>query len=426
MEDGELRETYTTAAVGSRFHNEAGEVYDPAYEWPGESSATEHEEPYDYYVDDSSRNTPNKITGNQPVFRLVVRHSSILSLKQKIAVVDAYPEVQFGRDLLPVGSVTPRIRLKEMEVSKLHATAYWDGARKEWGVVDMGSMHGTFLRSGPATSGEDLGLRLSPSRVASIPRRLHYMDRLTIGGTTFIIHIHDSQLPCKECSPLVGNEIPLFPTQKTSKSVAAKRTREVAGFDVDSSTSTVYTPKADRDPKRALTLLKRDLLTRLDAPARNTPSPTPSQNSASYVDRAARRRALIPASHPDAPGVSPSIPIRFEPSSPRTVQESTPRPVAVSQPPTPLSAANIGHRLLMKQGWAPGTALGNAEDASDDRTALFEPLEISSLQRRAGLGSKKAVNALPSPEIMSGANWKEREKHRRFDDLRHGDMDRGR
>ncbi|KIL54363.1 hypothetical protein M378DRAFT_814928 [Amanita muscaria Koide BX008] len=57
-------------------------------------------------------------------------------------------ELQLGRDVPLTGMNTPKVRLKEMKVSKLHATVFWDAQRLEWSFVDMGSTHGTFLKSG--------------------------------------------------------------------------------------------------------------------------------------------------------------------------------------------------------------------------------------------------------------------------------------
>ncbi|KAF8962772.1 hypothetical protein BDZ97DRAFT_1823970 [Flammula alnicola] len=366
-----------------------GQYHDPAYEWPGDGQAQEIKS------SDSSR----KLKPGHPVFRFVVLRSSILPAKQKTAVIDAYVEVQIGRDTQPEGSTMPRIRLKEMEVSKVHATAYWDGARKEWNVVDMGSMHGTYMNPGP-------------SRAASIPRRLRHSDQLTIGSTTFEVHIHDNQRPCQRCTIFGHDEIPLFPSPNRT---AMKRTRAAAGIDSD---ATSIPLSIDRDPKKALTMLKRSLLTRHDVPKRGSGSgsPVPVENPNEYVDRAARRRLLHPASRPDTPGVSNPSPTIMPMSGPSFLAIEEPLPKPVSQPPTPLPSTNVGHRLLMQQGWAPGTALGAPLDPSDDRVGLIDPLEVKSSQHRAGLGMKQPT--LPQPEASaSGLSWKEREKFKRFGTL---------
>ena len=394
--------------------------YDPAYEWPGDQS---NDDDGQLLVDGngySPQASPvsSKLAHGRPVFRFVALRSSILPAKQKVAILDSYFEVQIGRDIAILGSVTPRIRLKELEVSKLHATAYWDGARKEWNVVDMGSKHGTWLlhagtQVGVAdTSSNDFhpGVRLSPPRAASIPRQLRHSDHLSIGGTTLVVHIHEDQRPCHDCT-ISDNEteIPLFPPSKKS---AVKRTRDTAGLDSDGLS------KTDRNPKKALNMLKRSLLTRHDVPEDGSNSTATNKKSDEYVDRAALRRFLRPDSGPDAPGIRIASPIPSNALCIPSSQSSTPCvSVTVSQPPTPLPTSNIGHRLLMKQGWTPGNALG-ISDPLDDRVGLVEPLEVKSSQNRAGLGIKSSA-AVSEPDLSgSRMTWKEREKMKRFAALR--------
>ena len=408
---------------GQIFQNDTvivNEGYDPAYEWPGDQSNDE-----DGQLDRkefSPRASPvsSKSAHGRPVFRFVALRSSILPVKQKVAILDSYFEVQIGRDTAILGSVTPRIRLKELEVSKLHATAYWDGARKEWSVVDMGSKHGTWLLhagtqvdADASSNGFKLGVRLSPPRAASIPRQLRHSDHLSIGGTTLVVHIHEDQRPCHDCT-ISDNEteIPLFPS--LPKKSAVKRTRDTAGLDSDG----LSCSKTDRDPKKALNMLKRSLLTRHDVPRDRSNSTVTDKKSDEYVDRAALRRFLRPASGPDAPGIRITSPIPSNALCPPSSQSSTPCvSVTVSQPPTPLPTSNIGHRLLMKQGWTPGDALG-VSDPLDDRVGLVEPLEVKSSENRAGLGIKSSAS-VSAPDLSdSRMTWKERERMKRFATLR--------
>ncbi|KAF8625547.1 hypothetical protein AX15_005314 [Amanita polypyramis BW_CC] len=353
--------------------------------------------------------------------RLVVRRTSILPVMHKLAIADGYSELQLGRDAPLAGTVTPKVRLKEMEVSKLHATVYWDTQRLEWSVVDMGSKHGTFLKSGASTtsspSQDDIGLRLSPPRMASVPKRLHHLDLLTLASTTFVVHIHDDKLPCEACSPAGGDEIPLFHSNGTTQTNASKRSRETAGLE-----SSSHILKLDRDPKKALTMLKHNLLSRHEEDL-SSRSQSPFDNSPQYVDRSARRRALHPSSHSDSPGVQ-SAPFHTQPSTrlsspgPTLEVQRPPPPEPVSQPATPLPSSNIGHRLLMKHGWTPGTALGAPDrDADKNRIGLVEPLEISPTANRAGLGSRE-VKAMHSHDSASG-DWRERGLYQRWRSIEH-------
>ena len=394
------------------------EGYDPAYEWPGDQSNDDGGQLDRQECSPPASPVSSKLAHGRPVFRFVVLQSSILPSKHKVAVVDSYSEVQIGRDAAILGSsATPRIRLKELEVSKLHATAYWDCARKEWSVVDMGSKHGTWLLHAGAQAvslGDSKhGVRLSPPRAASIPRRLRHSDHLSIGGTTFMVHIHKDQRPCHDCTISDSEtEIPLFPSPKHS---AVKRTRHTAGLDLDGS----FCSRTDRDPKKALIMLKRSLLTRLDPPKHGSTSTATLEKSNEYVDRAALRRFLRPASGPDAPGTPLTSPISSKALCPASSQDSVPCvSMTVSQPPTPLPTSNIGHRLLMKQGWIPGDALG-VSDSLDDRVGLVEPLEVKSSQNRAGLGIKSVAAAVSVPDLSgAGMTWKEQEKMKRFAAIR--------
>ncbi|KAK7033082.1 hypothetical protein R3P38DRAFT_2920597 [Favolaschia claudopus] len=325
--------------------------YHPAYEWPGDSE------------DPQKKSHAGSLACG---LRLVVLRSTVLPVKQNLVIVgDGYTELQFGRDPA-VAQDIPRVRLKEMEVSKLHATIYMDG--DNYSIVDMGSKHGTFLQ--PQSS--STAIRLSKPRVASLPRQLHHFDTVAIGNTTFLVHIHPSQSPCDDCWSTSENEIPLF--QTIHKRKAAKIPEPDAG----------YRPPASVDPKKALTMLKQRLLT-------SSPGPIRSEGT-SYADRSARRRSLYPTSRLDAPGVPPPLRARTAVASmpeppPPSAPWDPPPAVTVSQPPTPLPTTNVGHRLLLAQGWVPGSSLGeDSSDQDEGRIRLTTPLEITATSRRAGIG----------------------------------------
>lgn len=345
-------------------------LYNPAYEWPGDGPDGDSDIGSDFqdYSGGGPSSSSSSLKPGLPIFRLVVEQSFVIRTKKpQVAVIDSYHEVQLGRDAQVAGSATPRIRLKEMEVSKLHATIYWDGARKEWNVVDMGSKHGTFLKQAPGQSVDlsvgnhspekDTGVRLSKPRAASVPWRLRHADRLTIGNTIFVVHLHNKQRPCQDCTAEGKEELPLFPTTRTSR--------------LDVTGDSTMEPLETKDPKKALSLLKRSLITR------HTAGKTLS-TSVEYIDRAARRRMMNPGSHSESPGVllHPDTRNILPPVTP-TAKEP------VSQPPTALPSTNIGHRLLLQQGWNPGTALG----LDFDKDGLIEPLEVKSTYNRAGLGA---------------------------------------
>ncbi|KAF9046920.1 hypothetical protein BDZ89DRAFT_1058390 [Hymenopellis radicata] len=333
-------------------HEDGMYDHDPSLEWPGGE------------IEEIA--TPKPLARSQ-ILRFVVDRPSSVTGSGRIALVDGYDEVQIGRDVSP-NNQTPRIRIKTMEVSKFHATVYWDSQQKEWAIVDMGSMHGTFVCSASARSSAspDDGQRLSTARTASVPRRLSHLDRIRFGTTGMIVHIH-GDLACEECSPRhLKDEIPLFPSTSRSASSAPLPT----------SNDSRPQPYA-KDSRKALTALKRNLLAHHNPPM----SCSAVRETTPYVDRSARRRALYPSSASDAPGIS-SRPHSTEPAT------ATPSPPIepVSQAPTPLPPSNIGHLLLLKQGWQPGSSLGLSPEGG-----ITEPLDGEAMAggERRGLGMHK-------------------------------------
>ncbi|KAH9856466.1 hypothetical protein C2E23DRAFT_721870 [Lenzites betulinus] len=385
----------------------SGKTYSSALEWPGDAEPQPLESP-DGLEAYAKYPIP---TASASCLRLLVRHSSVLRRPKALALLDGYSEIQIGRDLQAPGADVPKIRLKDLEVSKLHATIYWDTERSQWSIVDMGSKHGTFVQhaasavsaSGPApafapastaaSAPDTRGARLSQPRVASVPKALHHLDHLSVGGTTFVVHIHDDGLPCTDCSPQAGEEIPLFPANAPGPSTAGSKRK------LDAITVTHLTEGPPRNPKKALAMLKRSLLSS-GAPIAGR---APVSAAPHYVDRSARRRTLYP-DHSPATGnehsqrSSPSI------ATPATSSPSTSVPASS----IPISANNIGHRLLMKQGWQPGTALG---DSSIDSGGLLAPLEPPSTSGRAGLGA-------PVPPAVQNGDWRDVGKQRRWAEAR--------
>lgn len=364
--------------------------YDPAYEYPGEdpkpevskyTSCPRYPSPPPTVASTSSLNKTSTL-------RLIVLKSSILSQSKRVAVLDGYTEVSVGRDV----ASTARIRLKEMAVSKFHVSIYWNGAKHEWGIVDQGSMHGTFVRSGSTSPSQ--GTRLSPPRMASLPRVLKHMDEITIGGTTFRVHEHVNCRPCPECTIDDDKaEIPLFASSSSSSKpiIQPSTTQELRKrkLAVDENT---------RDPKKAMAKLKSSLMSR---------HPTEIQiPTSSYKDRSALRRELhpepkIPASLIPPPPPLPSLIHHFAPPD-------LPQPPV---PPPPISPCSIGHKLLLLQGWNPGTALGE-----DPTSGLLEPLEIQQRSHRAGLGAQPSSKS--SSEMFKWTpTWQEEAKRRRWDNL---------
>ncbi|TDL25497.1 hypothetical protein BD410DRAFT_595074 [Rickenella mellea] len=381
-------------------------------EWPG-SDTSLHSKPQPQAERPSTR--------PQNCVRLLVASSSILSRSRKIAVLDAYPQIQVGRDR-PNSEVTPHIRLKEMEVSKHHATLFWDLEVQEWAIVDMGSKHGTFIARGTShlnnTSPDSPGgkfTRLSPSRVASVPHSLHHLDEVSIGTTVFIVHLHPD-LPCLSCASTGENEICLFAIdddRRDLKQVGKNEEQAVHGYVGSGSRE---------DTRRAITSLKRALL------AGHTSSPQSEESiPGNYIDRSAKRRALHAVSRGDKARMhslasssrstpSPSIADAYS-----LMSHASPS-VSMSLTATqPLPESNVGHRLLSNLGWSPGTALGQGDslssddsDSKNEPSGLLEPLPLSAHNGRLGLGMQPRFQHQSTP---TEHDWKVSAKRRRYDDI---------
>ena len=121
MEDGEI--TDSRAAYNRNHRPRPDDIYDPAYEWPGKSSSVTLDAAIsEIQAKEPRPSTSEKYHANVPSLRLVILRTSILPSKHKLAIIDGYSELQLGRDAPLAGVDIPKVRLKEMEVSKLHAT----------------------------------------------------------------------------------------------------------------------------------------------------------------------------------------------------------------------------------------------------------------------------------------------------------------
>lgn len=326
--------------------------HDPSLEFPGvdAESSDAHDE-----VDTRASRTD---------FKLVIVQSPVIPPKRHIADISAHREVSIGRDIPSVPGAS-RLRLKEMAVSKYHAVIYWDPERKEWGLVDVGSVHGTFVQS----QGSSTFQRLSPARSASHPRYLGHLDVIKVGGTTMVCHLHrEDDDSCNVCILSASNGLALVHDHKPTKPTL-----------VGTSTTQSYTPDEPPDAKTAISNLK----TRLLQQRHQRPK---GQETNTYVDRAASRRMHLGISDPPKNTPNP------EPSTHRTprkrslyerASQSDQSPAGQQKVanPEPISVSNIGHRLLSKQGWEPGTGLGL------DKSGLQEQPIPKPMANRAGLGS---------------------------------------
>ena len=173
-----------------------------------------HSSSFGSQLSSSSNASASSSSGIRPSpLRLIVTQSLILPRIQRVAILDAHHEVSIGRDISP-DPTAPRLRLKEMAVSKFHASIFFSSGTRTWSIVDLGSVHGTTVN----------GTRLSGARQASPPHQLKHGDSITAGSTTFVVHIHRDALPCTECVVVQSGEngIPLFDARSREVRVSGK------------------------------------------------------------------------------------------------------------------------------------------------------------------------------------------------------------
>ncbi|PVF99800.1 G-patch-domain-containing protein [Serendipita vermifera] len=303
------------------------------------------------------------------LFRLVVLKSPVIPSKRRIAPISSHSEVSIGRDWPANPHTTPRLRLKEMAVSKYHAILFWDAQGERWGLVDVGSVHGTFVESESTPGYKE---RLSSPKVASHPRYLHHLDVITIGTTQLCCHIHQEEGEvCDSCELTLSNEVKLFKEQDRHTPDSFKQGEEDPRLTAPTT-----------DVKSSLSNLKAHLI------SKHGPSMSRSSTGNLYVDRAAARRQQLGISQPHpTPSISASS---DHPRHNLTVNDfvtrsrllATSTSVAdTEEVPQAIPVSNIGHRLLQKQGWEPGTGLGL------DQSGRPEPLSHKGNTGRAGLGT---------------------------------------
>ncbi|KAG8977576.1 hypothetical protein FRB90_008755, partial [Tulasnella sp. 427] len=321
----------------------------------------------------------------RPVCRLVVISSGILPKGRTHAVIEPHDAVKVGRDKQPEAL----LRLKELAVSKHHASIFWDEGRAEWAIVDLGSVHGTWV-----ASGEEEGQRLSTPRAASLPRRLVHGDTLTIGSSEFSVHVHESGRPCEECEVGPANTIPLLPESAEKEGPSSSRTTSAS-----SSTSAASSSSRPRvSHKAAMQSLRQTLLRPGGRAAPLQEEPLPHSTGSAYNDRARKRREMFGTEGRDADATS-SRPSHHPAQREKRPRYDDPRVSTVlgSETPSdelvassagiqsrPIDESNIGHRLLMKKGWTPGEALGINDDAGT-RRALLEPLQVVKREGQSGI-----------------------------------------
>ncbi|KAH6559893.1 hypothetical protein BASA50_007202 [Batrachochytrium salamandrivorans] len=312
--------------------------------------------------------------------RLVVKASDIVPVGS-VVLVDA-AGLSIGRDSNPFEK---RLRLKEIAVSRCHATIYLDTSitantdgdktipqDMPFCVVDTGSVHGTFVND----------QRLSPSKEASAPMVLKHNDCLRLGSTVLVIHQHP-RWSCSECVATALNTLEINPIQPATSLNAEKASERPQAF------SKELKEKARiqelKRLKRTLTEPSLECVPHSSSASSRMPSLAEKWNadcSLLYVDRAAKRRALYSSSsdHDSTPISSPSpgIDTLLTGNHSHTSRTFTCHESQTND--TPISHSNVGSKLLLKMGWVKGQGLGPSS------TGITDPITVKTKLGREGLG----------------------------------------
>ncbi|GAA5840683.1 hypothetical protein JCM9279_007402 [Rhodotorula babjevae] len=346
-----------------------------------------------------------------PLLRLVVQRRpdpTVLPLAHTVASLDPAEPVSIGRDK----SFERRIRLRELAVSKTHCTLFWasnaadpdaaasdddDGKGGYWAVVDNASTHGTFVAD---ERGEN-EVRLSDPKVASTPRRLHHLDTIRMGSTTFAVHIHAS-FACTACTVASdsSNLIPLVASPSDSAPPAP----------APAYTGSRTKAQKEQDRREQMALLRGKLLK--PAPGTSSSSSTTAASSSAatastagaaktptsspFIDRAAARRERNAHA---APTPFFAVPGRTASATAAAAAPAS-APPARPAPADPFASDSRGARLLGKLSGAGAGAAGGVGGASgagagagaglgtlvEARTYAGEARDV-----RPGLGSRALV-----------------------------------
>jgi hypothetical protein len=333
--------------------------------------------------------TPNHL------LRLVVLSSPSLP-EGHVAIIDTREGgIQLGRDRCEKGG-HPRVRVKEMEVSKSHAVIYWGKGENEvegWWVVDLGtshhriygwlkadytgSTHGTFVGE-PGEPRTGSRHRLSTPKSSSLPYPLAHLSTLTLGQTIFEIHQHP-QWPCDECQLGRANEIPIDTGEPLVQNPKSQTQEGGNGYAMNSSEK-----RENREVKR-----KREMAALKDSLLNRHPAGEAGGDKREYIDRSAIRRKL----HPKSP-----------PRASTTLSE----PV-VPPPKAPGGVSTFAQNIMVAQGWAPGSGLGK------DRDGRSEAVEVKMRVEKRGLGAQGAEKPI---EEGGEGDWRKKGRSRRFEEVR--------
>lgn len=289
-----------------------------------------------------------------PCVRLLVKES------QCVAVGTLFVVTQEGANIGREPCGLNAVKLPEVQVSKSHVAIGYHRRRGRYTVRDTGSVNGTFLNT---TS------RLSQAKESSKPRPLYHDDTLTVGTTTFLVHMHCGWETCESCDPALWSH------------------------DLEKGATAENLEPIDLTRRKELNRIKKKYGLR----AKDTFGEIEGEIGEDYSDRASARRKTVGSDNP-------------APCRPDEAPSSVHRRIGQS---------NKGHQMMEKMGWRAGEGLGK------ESLGRAEPIAAEVRDEKAGLGTSHASrsldNAAPGPSSDRSRRMKRhfdevviREKKRKF------------
>mgnify|MGYP002385126902 CR=1 FL=1 len=265
-----------------------------------------------------------------------------------------------GRDR----SDEPRIRLRDLSVSKFHSQIFYEPQSQEFQIVDHGSQNGTFINDN----------RLSYSKCNSPPFTLSDGDSLKIGFVSLIVHYHTTwPYYCTTCASWGSPEQSLGPIEYWSRAHAIKKpkaeTSNNNNSNVGKSTSNVKIVNT-----KSMDSVKNNIPVKIVNNVSKSNSPE-KKDTVIYRDRAEERRKLYGSSH----GLDEINLRKIEfPELQISYSEVSIKEEIVEE--KIIGDENKGKMLLKSLGWSEGEGLGKNNEG------IKEPIKVNGNQETYGLG----------------------------------------
>lgn len=243
------------------------------------------------------------------------------------------------------------IRVPDVEVSKTQCTIEFDKERRQFFICDVGSRNGTFLN----------GVRLSESKQKSEPQVITHGDELTLGNTTFHLHIHPGSQTCDSCEPGQVQAQAQGQTQ-VQQGMSVDLDDEVCITKVVQGNKPINSSSISEQRKSVLKRIKKAYALEESDFCEKAVDGT---LTGKYKDRAEVRRTKVGS----------DVPVVIADDAPASVHR-------------PISTDNVGRQMLEKMGWSEGEGLGR--EGAGRREPVI--VEVRDSLRGLGTGVKRSLD----------------------------------